>query len=197
MIVPEGTEVATRRSEPRRTRRLPHPEPLLQVPSVRRSAVASSITPGHGDPTLDLTDRLDAGTEIALFAARPEPGNCFYIGLTAPAPRCVVVVRVDGDVEGYGINPDRPPVRWQAWTGSQWQACEIERDGTGGFNRVGDVVLHIPGGHRVSTIANRRAAWLRCLVTPAEPGDEPYGASPARPADRGLRGRRDGRRDPR
>ena len=176
--IPEGIEVATERSE------LVDPVVFrthapLTVVSTRRVAVATALTAGSGDPALDVTDPLDAGSEIALFAPQPSPGNCFYVGLSAAAPNCVVVVRVDGEVEGYGINPDRPPLLWQAWNGSVWAACTVERDETGGFNRAGDVVLHIPDGHRVSTVAQRRAAWLRCQVTPpAGVGDEQYGASP-------------------
>lgn len=178
VVVPEATEIATERGE------LVDPvvfrtQADLTIVSTRRTALASSATSGAGDPAIDLTDTVDAGGEISLFAVQPAPGNCFYIGLSHPVPGCAVVVRVDGEVEGYGINPDRPPIDWQAWNGSGWAHCEIERDDTGGFNRAGDVVLHVPAGHRISTIGSRRAAWLRCVVTPpAGVGDEQYGASP-------------------
>ena len=41
--------------------------------------------------------------------------------------------------------------------------CEIERDDTGGFNRAGDVILHVPRRHTESTIAGRPGGWLRCV----------------------------------
>lgn len=178
VVVPEGTEVATERGD------LVDPvvfrtQSDLDIVSVRRTAVGSAASSGAGEPMIDLTDALDVGGEIALFTTQPAPGNSFYVGLSHPAPGCAVVIRVGGEVEGYGINPDRPPIRWQAWTGSGWSDCAVERDGTGGFNRAGDVLLHVPNGHRVSTVGQRRAAWLRCVVTaPAAAGDEQYGASP-------------------
>src|SRR5262249_9040540 len=59
-----------------------------------------------------------------------------------------------------------------------WAACEVERDDTGGFNRPGDVLLHVPASHQPDLIARHRAGWLRCRILPAV-GDQPeYTASP-------------------
>jgi predicted phage baseplate assembly protein len=90
----------------------------------------------------------------------------------------VVAIRLTGKVEGYGINPDRPPRRWQAWCGNEWVDCEIERDETGGFNRSGVVVLHLPPDHETSMVGNRTCGWLRCLITEPAPGERGYDASP-------------------
>jgi predicted phage baseplate assembly protein len=139
--------------------------------------VAAGSAPAAGGFT-DLTDVLAAGREVALFSGRPQPGDAFYVGLSAAAPSCVVAVRVFGQVQGYGINPDRPPRVWQAWDGRAWVDCEIERDETGGFNRAGVVVLHLPATHVPSVVANRSAGWLRCVVTPPPAGESAYEASP-------------------
>ncbi|MET9418451.1 putative baseplate assembly protein [Streptomyces klenkii] len=67
---------------------------------------------------------------------------------------------------------------WEAWCGEKWQACEIGHDTTGGLNRPGEVILHIPYGHTPSLIGRRRAGWLRCRVTACESGQPGYSASP-------------------
>jgi predicted phage baseplate assembly protein len=172
--VPAGTEVGTERTETMESvvfRTMAD----LDVVSCRLAAAGSA--PAAGGYT-DLTDVLAAGREVALFSGRPQPGDAFYVGLSAAVPSCVVAVRVFGQVQGYGINPDRPPRRWQAWDGRYWADCEVERDETGGFNRAGVVVLHVPAGHVPSIVGNRSAGWLRCVVTPPPAGESPYEASP-------------------
>jgi predicted phage baseplate assembly protein len=85
---------------------------------------------------------------------------------------------LDCQVEGVGVDPRQPPLVWEAWTGNRWDFCEVERDGTGGLNRPGDVVVHVPAGHTISVIAQQPAGWLRCRVVPAAPGQPFYTASP-------------------
>ena len=77
-----------------------------------------------------------------------------------------------------GVNPDWPPRAWEAWDGARWQACEVERDGTGGFNRDGDVILHVPRSHVASVLERERAGWLRARVTVAEADQPSYRSSP-------------------
>jgi predicted phage baseplate assembly protein len=67
---------------------------------------------------------------------------------------------------------------WEAWDGSGWTACEIDRDGTGGLNRDGDLVLHVPKSHAVSVINQVRAGWLRARVLKPEIDQPTYSASP-------------------
>ena len=57
---------------------------------------------------------------------------------------------VDADVQGVGVDPRDPPWIWEAWDGGGWVACEVDRDATGGFNRAGDVVVHVPATHTAS-----------------------------------------------
>ena len=47
---------------------------------------------------------------------------------------------------GAGIDPLDPPLAWEVWQGEStgWVACEVEYDGTGGFNTPGEVILHTP-----------------------------------------------------
>lgn len=172
--VPEGTEAATEQSDLSDGVVFQTLEPLPIVPC---RLVATAVARGGGQAE-DRTDQIAVGQQVIIFSDVPVAGDVLYVGLSDPTPSCAVALRVAGEVEGYGIDPRRPPRRWEAWTGRGWDGCEVDRDDTGGFNRAGDIVLHVPAGHLASTIAGRRAGWLRCVVT--EPiGDQPtYRASP-------------------
>jgi len=77
-----------------------------------------------------------------------------------------------------GVDPDNPPLAWEAWDGGSWTPCEVERDETGGLNRDGDVVLHVPRTHEAAVLEVQRAGWLRARVTPNADDQPPYAASP-------------------
>ena len=117
--------------------------------------------------------------------------------LSEPAPANVVRLDFRCTIEGVGVDPTWPPLAWEAWTGDDWTPCELERDATGGLNRDGDVVLHVPTGHAVSVVEKLRAGWLRARVTEPEEGQPFYSASPERARRGGLHHRRHDRRGPR
>ena len=100
------------------------------------------------------------------------------IGLSAAVPSCAVLLRIDCPVGGIGIDPRNPPLVWEAWNGSGWSACEVDRDETGGLNKAGDVVLHVPATHEQSVNARQRAGWLRCRVLPPDGVTPAYTRSP-------------------
>jgi predicted phage baseplate assembly protein len=127
---------------------------------------------------IDRTDRV--GLEaFPAFGQLPAPGEALLVGLSAPTPGNVVAIRFRCHVEGVGVDPENPPLAWEAFDGATWMPCEIERDETGGFNQPGDVILHVPLGHDVAIIDGQRAAWLRCRVTQPDEGQPFYSASPA------------------
>src|SRR5690606_10351522 len=59
-----------------------------------------------------------------------------------------------------------------------WTRCDVDKDGTGGLNRPGDVVLHLPHAHTASMVGGTRAGWVRCRVVHPLEGFPPYSASP-------------------
>jgi predicted phage baseplate assembly protein len=119
-----------------------------------------------------------AGKDVLCFAEAPEPGDCVLLGLSAAVPHCAVALDLDSRVDGVGVDPRQPPLVWEAWTADGWQPCEVDRDGTGGLNRPGEVVLHVPAGHLLSRNAGLEAGWLRCRVTEPLPGQPFYTTSP-------------------
>jgi len=172
--IPVGTQVATRRTESDEAIGFTVTEDLDIVPS----SLSWAGRAGEGSQVGDDTNSLKMGRGFSCFGQVPQAGDALVVGLSAAVPRCVVVLRFVCEIEGVGVDPLRPPLAWEAWTGSAWAPCEIERDETGGFNRAGDVVLHVPRGHVASVLAGQRAGWLRCrVVTPVE-GQPTYARSP-------------------
>ncbi|MFM9595913.1 putative baseplate assembly protein [Streptomyces scabiei] len=172
--LPVGTEVATLRTEREEAVVFATERELSVVPCALRHLV----TQRPGEPVADRTADLAEGKDLLCFAESPRPGDCVLFGLTAAVPHCAVVLELDSVVDGVGVDPRQPPLVWEAWTEDGWIACEVDRDGTGGLNRPGEVILHMPGGHTLSRTGGQEAGWLRCRVTEPLPGQPFYTTSP-------------------
>jgi len=174
VTIPAGTEVATLRTGT--------VTPVVFSTTEDRPIVASSLlrlaSKIDSGEVRDHTDALSMSTGFMCFASPPKPGDVLLIGLSEAVPSCVVNLRFNGRIEGIGVDPNDPPLIWEAWTGSDWETCELDRDTTGGINRAGDVVVHVPREHATSVIDRVRAGWLRARVVEAREGQPAYSASP-------------------
>ncbi|MFF4520225.1 putative baseplate assembly protein [Streptomyces bluensis] len=174
VALPAGTEVTTAGGE--------NDEAVVFTTAGQLNILPSELTRlvtayRSGEQT-DRTGTLAEGRDIPCFQAAPEPGDALLFGLPTAVPRCIVAVRLDSRVEGVGVDPRQPPLVWEAWDGGGWRVCETGTDSTGGLNRPGEVIVHVPAGHTASVIGGTRAGWLRCRVTEAEPGQPFYSESP-------------------
>jgi predicted phage baseplate assembly protein len=172
VTVPTGTEVATIRTETEEAVAFSVVGDLDIVSCSVAALASADAAEGNG-----LREH-PADQAFFGFDKVPQPDDALLVGLSAAVPSCAVLLRVDCQVEGIGVNPDDPPLRWEAWDGEGWVACELERDTTGGFNVPGDIVLHVPPTHTTSVIGTTSAGWLRCRVTPVLLGQPAYSASP-------------------
>ena len=153
----------------------------LDLVSCERAYAASALADDRGTgPADDRTADVNNGQEFSCFGAVPQPGDALYVGLTAAVPSCAIAMRIACRTEGVGVDPRNPPLVWEAWDGAGWTPCEVERDETGGLNVSGDVVLHVPKTHVISTLPHVRltAGWLRCVVVPASRDQPVYSMSP-------------------
>jgi predicted phage baseplate assembly protein len=138
---------------------------------------AHSATQSNQSPPVDTTVSVGRGG-FPAFSASPMIGDALLIGLSEAVPSCAVLLRLDCRVSGRGVDPRRPPIGWEAWTDTGWDKCEIDLDETGGLNKPGDVILHVPDNHQTSVIAKERAGWLRCRLMEAAPDVPTYVESP-------------------
>jgi len=170
VTVPSGTEVATRRTVGEEPVGFSTFDELVIVPvslAELRSISAAGVVTDH-----------PAGTPFPCFDPVPALEDTFLVGLSEAAPSCAVVLRVQCSIEGLGVDPEAPPLAWEAWTGEGWTPCQVDHDDTGGLNRAGDVVLHLPAGHVAHLIGGLRAGWLRARVVKPAPNHTAYSASP-------------------
>ncbi|MDN5760690.1 MAG: putative baseplate assembly protein [Microlunatus sp.] len=140
-------------------------------------AFAHSATQPFQTPPVDTTMTLGRGG-FRAFNAAPVAGDALLIGLSEAVGSCAVLLRLDCTVSGRGVDPRRPPVIWEAWTGGGWSACDLGSDDTGGLNKPGDVIIHVPVDHQTSVIAKERAGWIRCRLVQAQPDQPTYTESP-------------------
>jgi predicted phage baseplate assembly protein len=173
VTVPAGSQVATRRTED---------EPVVFTTLQPLAIVPCSFTRAAteaGGEQLERTESVVHGKGFPCFSTVPVAGDCFYVGLSNATPSCAVNLRLGCQVEGAGIDPRYPPLAWEAWDGAGWVVCEVDHDTTGGLNRDGDVLLHLPKGHRAHVgVVRQLAGWIRCRVVPNETWQPAYSASP-------------------
>jgi predicted phage baseplate assembly protein len=172
--IPAGTQVATVRTET---------EEAIVFSTIRELAIVActmarvgSIT--DGKTFVDGAAALDRATGMATFSKVPKPGDMLAIGLSEAVPSCAIRLRFKCRIEGVGVDPTNPPLAWEAWTGEEWVPCEVDLDETGGLNRDGDILLHVPPTHITSVIDRTRAGWIRARVLESAEGQPAYSASP-------------------
>ena len=174
VLVRAETEVATSRTDV--------DEPISFTTTADLSIVpcefAQIATASPGQEAVDQSRLFSSDQQVPSFSDLPQPGDSMLIGLSNAVPSCAVLLRIDCPVGGVGIDPRDPPLVWEAWSGQGWSACDVDRDETGGLNRAGDVVLHVPATHEESLIARQRAGWLRCRILPPDGVRPAYTRSP-------------------
>jgi predicted phage baseplate assembly protein len=132
----------------------------------------------EGEQATDRTTEIEEHQDINCFSEQPRPGDTLLFGLTSAAPSCAVALTLDSQVDGVGVDPRQPPLAWEALTADGWRECEVERDTTGGLNRPGEVVLHLPARHSASMLGRVEAGWLRCRVVEPRSEQPFYSSSP-------------------
>jgi len=106
------------------------------------------------------------GPDQLAFGTPPEVGDAVYLGFNDSLHRLVMQIDVDcSQARGAGVDPEDPPLRWEASVGEEWEEAEVLEDRTGGFNYgSGLIELQLPREHSQTTIAGKRGFWLRCRL---------------------------------
>jgi predicted phage baseplate assembly protein len=175
LTLPRGTRAATARSETQ--------DPVVfttveELPIVACSLGSVLTAAASGEDREDRTEQLRLRVPFAAFSERPEPGDALLVGLTEGVPRCAVRLQFHCTIEGIGVDPDDPPLLWEAYDGSNWYPCVVGEDTTGGLNRDGSIIVHVPDQHTASLLGGERAGWLRARVLTAIEGQPAYSSAP-------------------
>ena len=203
-----GTEVSTERTDSQEAIIFSANYDLaIGIPNIRNFLIANQASLSrpeelgevrdgfHGwTPEADRGDRW-SGREQLIFQPTPQVQNGFYLVLgSEPLPDGrfqsldghVIALEIEGQLAGpTGINPKRPPRRWEAWDGESWQSVLLseEDDETFGFSfdEMGQsaqrgahrakIFLHMPlklpeFTFHSSAGAPYRGFWLRCVYDP-------------------------------
>ncbi|MDA8116372.1 MAG: putative baseplate assembly protein [Actinomycetota bacterium] len=174
MTIPRGTRTSTQRQS---SSSQPIVFETVEDLQIIPSSVASASTVSASGQETDRTSVLSRQS-FAAFSDPPVPGESLLIGLPAAVPSNVINLRFNCRIEGVGVNPDNPPLVWEAFDGNGWKSCEVESDSTGGLNKPGDIAIHIPRSHSAALLSGERAGWIRCRITEPSAEFPFYSSSP-------------------
>ncbi|MFI8221227.1 putative baseplate assembly protein [Streptomyces sp. NPDC085932] len=176
LVVRGGTRVATLRTETEEAVSFCTDHDAVMVPG----RLTEVLTQGHDDdgPREHEFGPQGVVAPFPAFGTPPRPGDALLLGLEKAVPGCTLRVGFDGQIDGVGVDPVAPPLVWEAWDGSQWSDCDVSTDETGGLNRAGNIVVHVPQTHDAAVLGGRTAAWLRARVVEPAAGLPGYTSTP-------------------
>lgn len=182
VVVPEGTQVVSRRVEDEQEIIFTTDRKLVIVPprltQLRRAAeFHKNFVPRMGIEPFFPFDRR-----------APQLGDTFYIGFDPDRDASGHVLRLTFDCEStqaVGVRRQDPPWVWECSVGGgQWQEITPSRqpgeeDTTGGLNNArGSLMLYLPLEAQADQIYGRTAYWTRCRLEQRRPEQGMYTESP-------------------
>ncbi len=191
VVVPAGTQVSTvgEVGPPRVF------TSLLDLQIAQPVLKAALVSPGP-DVYTDVWEALRVpDLAVVCFPRTPDSADDrFYLGFEHSLAGNAISMHMDANIEGIGVIPTKPPLRWEVWQGSGWIPTTVYRDTTGGLNRDGEIVLLVPSAHEPLTLAGERAFWLRAKAARAGTGTTHVSSVSADPQHRRQLDRRFGDR---
>jgi predicted phage baseplate assembly protein len=135
-----------------------------------------------GDDQL-LVDAWDdlrfEGSEVVCFSSEPiAAGDAVYFGFEDSLAGNLLRLSISATIEGIGVDPQDPPISWEAWGGEAWLLAPTLSDTTGGLNRDGMIQLHVPRMMAPLSLGQTRAYWVRARLLRPREGQPAYQASP-------------------
>jgi predicted phage baseplate assembly protein len=182
VVIPADTEVATMRTEADTATIFTTETALTIYPPSLVGLFTRNVSRDARDPWTrhDLRQNTLLNKGFEIFPPRPGPGDALFIAFKQDLSNHILALVLNCEVAGgAGVDPTRPPIRWQVWQGkaARWVSCELEHDGTGGFNWPGEVILHLPQMIQ-GEFQGVKAFWLRCVVAEPQSGSGSYKVSP-------------------
>ena len=177
IVIPKGTEVATVRTETQDAVTFTTDRNLkIVVPNMVHCLVTRDGTTFHDYmPALKNPDLL-----LDIFEKAPQENNALYIGYSENLASNTLDLIIEASIEGIGVDPRNPPLSWEYWDAEEgkWLKLRLESDTTGGLNRDGEVILHVPYSCGMLDVNSQNACWVRCRAIKPAPRQRPYTSSP-------------------
>ena len=111
---------------------------------------------------------------------KPQPGNALLLGFSSPTSLPTEQINLAVSLFQDGLTPPvmkcgtaiPPPATlvWEYWSGAQWQAINIDSDGTRAFSQAGHILFPGPGSAAVAAqVGNVKdnLFWIRARVESA------------------------------
>lgn len=177
-IIPMWTEVATERTETEEAVVFTtDAEAEVLLPALRWM-----MTSADGEDYADHSDALRDEAPFDVWGNPPQPGQALYFGFDQDLSAHTMVLRVECNEVGIGIDPFKPPWQWQVWRGNElrWEDIPVGSDTTAGLNQNGEIRLYLPYRCQPTRLQLREAqTWVRCSpAAKLAPGEAPYARSP-------------------
>lgn len=184
VVIQAGTEVATTRTENDEAIIFSTDEDFT-VRVAEMNHVMTSYLPEEGGGRKYRSQNLrqvEAGFDgFSIFQEDPRAGDAVYFGFRTDLSHHILGLSMEVDLaSGAGIDPTRPPYEWQALSSvspGEWSLCELDEDGTKGFNINGLLRLHLPKMVE-GEIDGRRGFWVRCRISDPQDDIPQYRRSP-------------------
>jgi predicted phage baseplate assembly protein len=117
---------------------------------------------------------------VEVFKPVPVANDAIYFGFENNLRALTLLLTIDSNIEGIGVDPHDPPLVWECWDGIKevWVPMRLNFDTTGGLNTYGNVMLEVPASSTLKEINGQRAFWIRCRATHPRSDQRPYTSSP-------------------
>ena len=182
VVVPKGTEVATRRTD--------EESEVIFTTDRKLTIVPPRLTQLRRDTNFNRNylSRLGIEDFYTFGRSQPEVGKTFFLGFDEEQDIGGHILQLTFECqrsEATGIKREDPPLVWECSTGNgEWQEVPLstrpgEKDTTGGLNNPqGRLVLYLPLAMVPDQVHGRSAYWVRCRFEPRRPGQGKYTESP-------------------
>lgn len=191
VVVPAGTRVATAGTLGE-TRVFSTLSFLVIQQPVLKASLTSTGNKNYLDVMGPLSDekkpivcfpRTKPGPDAGEPSTVLDPGDrddpsAWYIGFENSLAGNAIRLDIEAKVKGLGVDPDRPPLKWEVSHTDGWLPCTVHKDETGGINRDGSIVLLVPQAHERQPLGQQNLYWLRAKLLEPAPGQPTYRESP-------------------
>jgi predicted phage baseplate assembly protein len=182
VVVTQGTEVATRRTD--------EEEEVIFTTDARLPIVAPQLNQLRREQDFhkNYLSRLGIEDFYAFDEGHPQVGDTFYLGFEETQDISGHILQLTFECEetqAVGVRREDPPLVWECSMGDgRWEEVPLsmrpgEKDTTGGLNNPqGSLVMYLPLSMRPDQVYGRSAYWVRCRLEPHRPEQGMYTESP-------------------